>query len=154
MSTPVTAKTVFFSVVYVILLILFFLILDVAIGWFFYNIVFRMLDWFNGLSFFWKFMLILIEAGIVLGLVSALFNFIAVTVSHMIFRYFPLNWFTLIAGLALALINTILNVIGLWKIPEHYNFWIVLELLILSFFLWSVNFLVVEKEIKSKVEQL
>jgi len=152
MSTPVTAKTVFFSVVYVILLILFFLILDVAIGWFFYNIVFRMLDWFNGLSFFWKFMLILIEAGIVLGLVSALFNFIAVTVSHMIFRYFPLNWFTLIAGLALALINTILNVIGLWKIPEHYNFWIVLELLILSFFLWSVNFLVVEKEIKSKVE--
>ena len=121
------------------------LLLDVGLGYFLNNIVFVILDWFNRLNIFFKIFILLVGGGVLLGMLFGLVGGVAKIISHFIFKYFPLNWFTLVSSLVLSITNTIFNIIGLWRIPESYNFWVVIELIMLSLFVWSLNSIVIGK---------
>jgi hypothetical protein len=56
----------------------------------------------------------------------------------------------LVASMILAVANAIFSIVVLWKMPENYNFWIVLELILVSVFIWSLNFIVIMRSEKEK----
>lgn len=101
-------------------------------------IVEPVLNWFNHLSTFIKIIVLLFGGLAIYGALLGVVSRIATLLAGLIFDKLPQNWFTLISSLVLAFANGIWNLIILWSIPNKYNFWIVLELLILSGFILSL----------------
>lgn len=143
--SEITAKSVTLSVIYFVVVIVILFFLNLALGWFFDNVVFNILDWFNRLSLVWKIVLLILGGITILQVLLGLFAMIAKFLSSLIFSFAPVNNFTVISSLILATVNTIYNVIVLWKIAPNYSFWVVIELIFLSFFIWSLNTVVVAK---------
>jgi len=143
----ITSKTVILSIVYFFLVIIVLLLMDVALGYFLQYVLFKVLDWFNGLSLFFKISLLFIGGSVILAILTSLFRGFATAISHLVFKFFPVNGFTLISSLILCVMNTILNIIGIWRMAPYYDFWIVVELIWLSGFVWGLNSVVIGKNI-------
>jgi len=54
MRIYLTPKIALLSALYFILAVILLLILDIALAWFFNNVVFNIFDWFNRINIFWK----------------------------------------------------------------------------------------------------
>jgi hypothetical protein len=137
MKQPLSTYDIMLSIAYVIILALVFTLLDFGFIWLLNHAILNLFNWFNHLGLFWKLSLLIIGGGSLLLTAFYLFTGLAAFFSSLIFRHFPTNYFTEIIGFLIAVANTIYLVIKLWELPTHYNFWIVIELLILSIFVWS-----------------
>lgn len=146
-------KTVALSALYFLLSAIILIALDFLIELFFNGVVFKMLDWFNGISIFWKIIILFFGGFALFAFILNFFSKISSALGEFIFSKMPVNYFTLFAPLVLAVINTIINIIQLWKMPESYNFWIVCELIILSIFLWAINSIVVPVNKQTKYDK-
>jgi hypothetical protein len=145
--SPITLKTAVLSIIYFLLVIIVLLLMDVALGYFLQYVLFKVLDWFNGISLFFKISLLFIGGTAILAILTSLFRGFATGISHIMFKFFPVNAFTSISSLTLCIINTASNIIGIWRMAPYYDFWIVVELMWLSGFVWTLNSVVIGKNV-------
>lgn len=142
MSNTLTPKIALLSALYLIVAIIFIVLLDFGLEWLLENVIFSVLDWFNGLSFFWKILIIFLGGGSLFWALLEMTGRISTLLGGLVFNKLPQNLFTVIAPFILAIANAVWYIIILWKIPEHYNFWIVIELIFLSVFIWQLSAIV------------
>ena len=136
MST-ITPKIIFLSVVYFITALVIITIVDIGLYFFLTHIVFRILNWFNDFNWILKLIFLFLGGATIFNLLLDWTSLLAQLLGGIIFNHLPLNWFTLISSMALSVINAVYNIIWLWKIPEHFTFWIICEMILLSGFIWS-----------------
>ena len=132
MSNTLTPKIALLSALYLIVAIIFIVLLDFGLEWLLENVIFSVLDWFNGLNFFWKILILFLGGGSLFWALLEMTGRISTLLGGVVFNKLPQNLFTVIAPFILAIANAVWYIILLWKIPEHYNFWIVCELILLS----------------------
>jgi hypothetical protein len=142
MPDYLTPKIAFLSAVYFIIALVLILIVDIGLYWFLQNVVFWILDWFNGLNLGFKLLIIFVGVASLFWTLLSAVGTITTLLGGLIFNKLPQNLFTSISSFVLAIANAIWNIIILWKIPEHYNFWVVVELILLSVFIWSLSAIV------------
>jgi hypothetical protein len=139
MPANITPKIVILSAVYFILVIVVLLLMDIGLFYFINNIVISILNWFNGLSLTIKLLILLVGGAIAFSAFLSITQRLSSLIGGLVFNVLPQNLFTVISAMILSIANTILNIIWLWKIPEHYDFWIVCELLLLTGFAWGLS---------------
>ena len=137
-----TPKNVFLSILYLLISIVLLFLLDLGLDWFIGNIVFSVLDWFNHLNIFFKILVLILGGGSLFMALLELTGRLSTLLGGLIFNKFPQNLFTVIAPFVLSIVNSIWYIVLLWKVPEHYNFWIVFELIFISVFIWQLSAIV------------
>ncbi len=142
MNTELTPRIVLRSALYLIIAVVLIFLLDLGLEWLLDNVIFSVLDWFNRLTLFFKIMLLLIGGGSLFWALLEMTGRISTLLGGLIFNKLPQNLFTVIAPSILAIANAIWYIVILWRIPEHYNFWIVIELIFLSGFIWQLSAIV------------
>ena len=142
MSSQLTPRIALLSALYFIIAVALIFLLDLGLDWILNNAIFSILNWFNRLSLVFKILLILIGGLSLFANLLAITGKISTLFGGLIFNKLPQNWFTFIAPMLLSTANAIWYIIVLWKIPEHYNFWIVCELILLSIFIWGLSAIV------------
>lgn len=142
MSNTLTPKIALLSALYLIVAIILIILLDFGLDWLLVNVIFSVLDWFNALSFFWKILILVFGGGSLFWALLAMTARISTLLGGLVFNKLPQNLFTMIAPFILAIANAVWYIILLWKIPEHYSFWIVCELIFLSVFIWQLSAIV------------
>lgn len=148
MSNEITPKSVFLSIMYLLLVIGLLFLLDLGLEYFFNNYLFGWLDWFNIKKLWFKIIFGFIGGIAILAFAFSVANVIAAILSNLVLSWFPITVFNLIGSMILSLVNSIICIVTLWKMPEHYNFWIVLELIILSVFIYSINSIIILRKEK------
>lgn len=133
MKQPVTANEIGLSIAYTFILLILFVLIDIGFIWLLNNIILDLFNWFNQLSILWKLFILVVGGGTVLGLCFYACSFIANLCGYLIFKHFPTNGYTLIIGTIIGISNIVFLVIKLWQLPTHFNFWVIVELLFLSF---------------------
>lgn len=141
-------KSVFLSAAYVIALIVVLFILNVGLEILINKALIPLFDWFNIKKLWFKILFILIGGVAGLYLIFTIANMAGAIINGLILSWFPVNVFNITVSMILAMANAIYSIVVLWKHPEHYNFWIVIELLLVSVFIWSINFIVVMRKEK------
>lgn len=142
------AKNILFSGLYVIVLVAFLWLLNLLLFFVLNHFVLDLLNWFNSFNIIIMIIFFLLFISAVIGLIFNVVAIIAAMISSFVFRYFPYNTFTIIASMILCIGNAIYDIILLWKTPNTYSFLIVVELLILSGIIWSLNTLALAREPK------
>jgi hypothetical protein len=137
MKRSLTPDEVGLSIAYVFILIVLFVLIDLGFIWLLNNVILDVFNWFNHLSIFWKLFLLVIGAGSLLMMAFYICSGIASLIGYFIFKHIPTNLFTQIAGGIIAIGNSIYLIIKLWQLPTRFNFWVVVELLILSVVAWA-----------------
>jgi len=115
---------------------------DLGVYYFLGDFVFTILNWFNGLNIFFKLLILFLGGLTIFIFILQLTQRISSLIGGVIFDRLPQNLFTILSTFIISIANAVLNIIWLWRIPDHFNFWIVLELIILSFFLWTLSAIV------------
>jgi len=142
MRVYLTPKIALLSALYFIMAVIILLILDFALVWLFNNIVFNIFNWFNGINIFWKITVLLIGGWALFGYLLNITSRLTTLIGGLIFDRLPHNLFTSFSTTVLSIANIVFCIVALWKVPEHYSFWIVCELLILSSFIWSLGVII------------
>lgn len=143
-----TAKSVFLSLIYVLAVLIVLFLLNLGIENLLNHAVIPLFDWFNTKKLWFKVFLLLIGGTAVIYLVFSIANILGILLNKIILSWFPLNAFNIVASLILAIANAIYGIVILWRVPETYSFWVVIELILMSVFIWSINFIVVMREEK------
>ena len=118
-------------------------LLDIGLEWFLNDVLFGLLDWFNRLGLILKILLFAVGGVGLLYLLFGVFSLAAAFINELVLQWFPVNLFTVTVSVILVLCNAVLGIIELWRMPEAFGFWIVLELLLLSYFVFHVNWMLV-----------
>jgi hypothetical protein len=138
MSISSAAKNIFLGIAYVLIAIILLFLVDLGLSYFLTHIVAYVFDWFNGISIFFKLFLILVGGFSLFAGLLQLTQRVSTILGGLIFNKFPDNPIASAIAMLIAIANAIWNIIWLWRVPFHYNFWVVCELLIMSFFIWSL----------------
>lgn len=147
MDTQFNPKNTLLSIVYVIMLTVLLLLINAGFSWLFNNVLSDMFNWFNERSLLLKIILLVIGATIIVKLVLSLLTVIAASLNIFVLSKFPTNTFTEWASILLVWASAIYTTIVLWKLPDGYDFWIVIELLFLTYFIFGINFIFIKKPI-------
>ncbi len=142
MGNYITPRIAFLSTLYFIIAVILLLLVDLGVYYFLGDFVFTILNWFNGLNIFFKLLILFLGGLTIFIFILQLTQRISSLIGGVIFDRLPQNLFTILSTFIISIANAVLNIIWLWRIPDHFNFWIVLELIILSFFLWTLSAIV------------
>ncbi len=141
-------KKILLSFCYLIVAFIVTSLIYAFLAWFLDSVIINLLIWFNNLNLWLKIFLFLIGITTILSL---LFN-IALTLNALICGLinilFPVNLFTIIVSHLFAIISSTALTIELWNIVQNWNFWTVIEFIMIAGFIFSMNFMVVPKKIK------
>ena len=140
-------KEILLSVIYLFVALIVTSLIYAFIGWFIENVIMYLLNWFNSLNLFLKIFLVTIVGGIL----SILFN-LAINLNSIICgtmnMLFPANIFTIIIGVFLSIINSIALLIQLWRTVPYWDFWFVIEFIMIGLFIISMNSMFIPRKIK------
>lgn len=154
MSTELTPKEAMLSALYFVIAVVLLVLLDFGLDWLLDNVVFNILNWFNRLTLFFKIFVFLIGGFTLFISLLQITGRMTTLLGGLIFNKLPQNLFTVIAPFVLAIANAVYCIIILWKVPAHYNFWIVVELIIISVFIWQLCAIVMpaKEQMKSRLD--
>lgn len=142
MRVNLTPKIVLLSAFYFIISVVILLIVDLGLFWFLNNVAFNIFDWFNRINIFWKIFILFIGGWALFSYLLTFTSRITTLIGGLIFDRLPHNLFTSLSTTVLSIANIIFCIVILWRVPEHYSFWIVCELIIMSSFIWSLGLIV------------
>jgi hypothetical protein len=136
------------AIVYLMVVVLVLGALDLTLLLLFDYAIFPLLDWFNGIHWVWKIILFLVGAlAMVMSLLQALQRALSLLGGKM-FDNLPANGYVKRGGELLAMVNAVITLIILWRQPAHYNFWVVIELIVLSVFIWTLISIVMPTKVQ------
>lgn len=137
-------KKVLLSFAYVIVLFTMVSLTDLAFYWVFNKVLFKVINWYNELNFFFKFLLFIFAFGIFYTFIQLL-EYLLILLNAAVFYWFPSNLFTLSVSILVFISNTAYSIRELWKSMPAFNFLITMEFIILCFFLISVNYIFINR---------
>ena len=135
-------KEALLSVLHVIATIVFLFLINLGFAWVVNHVLLGFFDWFNGISFFWKLILLFFGGFLVVELVAVLSSMVAGFLGALLYSKLPVNKFTTFVAGFLVLGGFIWTMYDVWTFPAHFSFWIVIELLVLSGFAYSLYYVV------------
>lgn len=141
-------KEILLSFFYLITAFIITSLIYAFVVWFLDSVIINLLIWFNHLNLWLK--IFLLFAGIT-TILSLLFNIVIAInalICGLLNMLFPVNLFTIIVGYLFAIINSVALTIELWNIVQKWNFWTVIEFLMIASFIVSMNFMFVPKKTK------
>ena len=144
--TKITFKEIMLSFLYLIYAVIVYSILYGTTLWLIEGVVYDILNWFNERNIFLKLFLLFIGATVILTLIFNLAGTI-VAVFSTINLLFPVNLFTNIVSRILALINIILSTIAIYKTIPFWDFWFIIEFIILILFVISINRILIPRKL-------
>lgn len=144
--TKITFKEIMLSFLYLIYAVIVYSILYGTTLWLIEGVVYDILNWFNERDIFLKLFLLFIGATVILTLIFNLAGTI-VAVFSTINLLFPVNLFTNIVSRILALINIILSTIAIYKTIPFWDFWFIIEFIILILFVISINRILIPRKL-------
>jgi len=153
MTDYLTPKTASLSALYVILAIVLLVLLDWGLYFFIRYPVVSILDWFNALGFAWKLFILFVGGGTLFSIFLGFTSRLSTLVGGSIFNTLPQNVFTIYSSFGLSVINTIYNLIWLWRFPKHYGFWIICELIMLSGFIWGLTSIIIPSKVQLEMRK-
>lgn len=141
-------KEILLSVLYLIVAFIITSLIYAFVAWFLENVIINLLIWFNELNLWLQIFLFVIG---ITSILSLLFN-VALTINGLICglinMLFPVNLFTIIVAYLFAIINSTALTIELYNIVQHWNFWTVIEFIMIAGFIITMNFMFVPKKTK------
>jgi hypothetical protein len=141
-STP---KQVGLSFLYLISVIIYLILVDIAFFYFANYVLLKLMNWFNELPLLWQIFIAIFLSGLFVSLLS-LYATLNRLLGYFIFRYFPINNFTGIVSVILPLANAGWLIYGLITAQNSWNFWKVLEIIWLAILILFISFAVVQKK--------
>ncbi len=147
----VTLKEGVLSFLYLLLVFLILALLNVGLTYFLNNVLFVCMDWFNRQHWAIKLVAIFFGGFAIWGGLMGLFEGLTKVIGYYVFKWFPMNAFTMWTALILSVANSIYNITLVWKAAPHYNFWIICELIVISFFIWGLSSIVIIKKPKELI---
>lgn len=149
-----TRKIIILSALNFIVAALLLFAVDIGLYYLFYDVIFDLFDKFNSLSLFIKIIILFFGGFTIFMFLTQALGRLTVLIGGLIFDRFPQNAFTKLSTFALSFANAIMCIIWLWTIPEHYNFWVICELITLSLFIWSLCAIVMPaKELEKELSK-
>lgn len=139
MIQPLTPKVAMLSALHFILVVLLALFFNWAFMWLINHTVYPLMNWFNGLTFFWKWVLLFAQGFVVVLIVLSILKMITGLITHLIFYKLPENSFTIIMSTLVYLTTVTFCIIELWKTSPKFSFFIFLEFLFMVFIIFSIN---------------
>ncbi|TWI81179.1 hypothetical protein IQ13_2195 [Lacibacter cauensis] len=109
-------------------------------------------NWFNSLKLIWKLLLLLLGGLAFFSFILNLIKSIILLVISIVFRKVPVNPVTYIGSSILAFINSAFLTYIIWTTPERYNLWIIIELLVMTGFVFGISNCVVPQRLFKKDE--
>jgi hypothetical protein len=132
-------KTALLSVCYVIVLFVALTVLNVTFAWCLNTFVLDILNWFNGLHWLVKALVLMFGGGLLFSITLGIYEFLVRIVAAYVFSFFPQNWFTLGALIIFSLLNIANLVYVLWSVIHHWDFWVVIEFIMLVGFVVTIH---------------
>ena len=137
-------KKILLSFAYVLVLFVMVSLTDLAFYWLLNNVIFNILDWYNSLNFFFKFLLFIFAFGLFYSFIQILQNLL-ILLNASAFYWFPSNLFTLSVSILVFISNSAYCIRELWLSIPKFNFLMTLEFLLLCVFLISVNSIYIDR---------
>ena len=134
-------KSIFISIIHIITVLIILSLMDFGLYYFLRFIFFKIFFPFNEFSIIIKIISLIIGGGI--GYI--LLTFIQRTTTILggfIFEKIGGTEESKLLVYIITIANTIYNIVQICKFPDNYNFWIICELIIISGFIWSLNYIV------------
>jgi hypothetical protein len=138
----IAIKRFFLSVLYILIAIFLLFLVDIGLYYFITDVVVYILDWFNGIRFFFKLLLIFIGGFSIFIALLQVTQRVSTILGGLIFNKFPYSPVASGVAMLIALLNALWNIIWLWRVPNHYNFWVICELIVLSSFVVGLSAIV------------
>jgi hypothetical protein len=135
-------KEALLSALHVVATFIFLFLINLGFAWVVNHILLNLFEWFNGISLFWKLMLLLLGGFIIVELVIGLSSMVAAFLGTLLYSKLPANNFTTFTGGFLILIGFIWTMYDIWTLPIHFSFWIIVELIVVSGFAYSLYYMV------------
>ena len=148
MDNQLSLKNILLSIVCVIVVGVLLILINTGFSWFFNNVLSSMFNWFNERGLIIKILLLLIGISVILTLALRIFTFISALLANIFLHKMPNNYFTQWGAFLLFIGSTYYSIRELWRLPDGFDFWIVVELLIISFFIIGFNFVVIQPTYK------
>jgi hypothetical protein len=146
------------SITHIIVAIIVLFILDIGISSSFNFVLYNVLIPFNGLSFLMKFFLFMIFGYFFFVIFLTIMERIITLFGGLIFSRIKTNENSNLIVYILAIINAIYNIVWICRSPKSYDFWLIIELIIISTFIWSLNKIVLpleeQKEINEREDEI
>ena len=153
MNNKITSKVLALSILYVVLLFPLAAGLNLGMEWLLNNVIFKLLNWFNHLSFFWQLILFFFEGFILIMIIMSFARIVGSFLSYYIFLKLPDNLFTIIVSTALYLFNVGLSIYWLWQSIPNFTFLITIEFLLLVYLIFALNTIIMPWYTKSKMRK-
>jgi len=134
-------KSIFKGIIHIIIVLILLCLMNIGLYYFFGFIFLKIFFPVNAIPFIYKILVFPIGGGIC----YVLFGFIQRTISILggsIFEKFNGTESSQLIVYIITFANAIYNIIWICKIPETYNFWIVCELIMMSYFILKLNYIV------------
>ncbi len=133
------AKLVFQTMLFVIFLIILTILTDLLLFLFLNEVVLNLLNWFNRLNTFLKIIIGFFGGATLLYVILGVFQAAVVFITQPVFNKLPFTSFSASVAFLLFAANSIYVIYKLFQIVANYNFWTVIELIILSICIISIN---------------
>lgn len=143
-------KKTILSVLYILVLLVVLFIIDAGLVYFLNNVLFVGLNWFNKQHWAIKLVTLFFGGYAILTATMSLLTGMSRVIGYYVFKLFSVTDIIVVVAYVLAIINSICMIVMVWRVPEHYNFWVVVELLMISGFIWGLSSIVlVPDEVKN-----
>jgi hypothetical protein len=146
----ISTKIVLGSILHLVIVLMVLLLMDIGLYYFLHFVVYKIFSPFNGLNFWFKIFILFIGGYFIFTQFLTFTQRVTSLLGGLIFNRVRRNLFTNTLTYIITIANAVYNIIWIWKSPVSYNFWIVCELLIITFFIWSLNYIVLP--IKEQLE--
>lgn len=137
----ITPISIFKGTIHLIVVLIILYIMNVGLSYFLDFLLFKIFIRFNESSFYIKILALVIGGGIGYALLTFIQR-TATILGGFIFNKINGTEFSQLLATIITIANAIYNIVRISKIPENYNFWIICELIIISSFIWSLNYIV------------
>lgn len=127
------------SVLHFILVVLLALLFNWTLMWLINTTVYPLMNWYNGLTLFWKWVLLFVQGFVVILIVLSILKMITGVITHLIFYKLPENSFTVIMSSLVYLATVTFCIIELWKTSPKFSFFVFLEFIFMVLIIFSIN---------------
>ena len=134
-------KSIFKGLIHILVVLIILYVMNIGLYYFLRFVFINIFIPFNAFHFFYK----ILALGIGGGIGYVLLKFIQRTTTilgGLIFEKINGTESSQLLVYIITIANTIYNIVRICKVPETYSFWIVCELIIISGFIWSLNYIV------------
>lgn len=148
MGNQLNLKNIVLSFLYIITVAALLLLVNTGFSWLFNNVFSDMFNWFNERSLAIKIILLLIGIAAIVKLALNIFTLLSSVLGNILLKKFPSNYVTHWVSFILFVVSVYYNIKELWRLPDGYDFWIIAELLLISFFIIGFNFAIIQPNFK------